>query len=140
MIPALGHLPITVITAGLVDRAIDQWETDFGRSTVKNTDAVVVLVLDEAMRDGIVARNPAKDRARRRTVGRSPGTSEPSSPGDLALPDVETLEMLVGRVVEAGDHQAWGDVVTILATTALRISEVAGLRVGDAEPGRRRAG
>jgi hypothetical protein len=74
VIPALGHLPITMITAGLVDRAIDQWETEFGRSTVKNTVAVLVLVLDEAMRDGIVARNPAKDRARRRTVGRARGT------------------------------------------------------------------
>ena len=86
MIPALGHLPITMITAGLVDRAIDQWETDFGRSTVKNTVAVLVLVLDEAMRDGIVARNPAKDRARRRTVGRSRGTWEPGSPRDLGYP------------------------------------------------------
>ena len=41
--------------------------------------------------------------------------------------------MLVSRVVEAGEHQAWGDVVTIVATTALRISEVAGLRAGDVD-------
>ena len=30
-----------------------------------------------------------------------------------------------------GGYQAWGDCVMILATTALRISEVAGLQVGD---------
>ena len=41
------------------------------------------------------------------------------------------------RVVEAGEHQSWGDVVTILATTALRISEVAGLLVGDVDLGPR---
>ena len=33
--------------------------------------------------------------------------------------------------VERGRHQVWGDCVMILATTALRISEAAGLEVGD---------
>jgi integrase len=60
-------------------------------------------VLNEAVRDGIIPRNPAS---------------------------VAILEQLVARVVEAGKDQSWGDVVTILATTALRISEVSGLRVG----------
>ncbi|HET9777673.1 MAG TPA: site-specific integrase [Propionibacteriaceae bacterium] len=131
VVPTLGHLPVGMITAGLVDRAIDQWETEFGRSTIKNTVSALVLVLDEAVRDGIIARNPAKDRARRRTVGRSFRSSEPSTPRDLALPNVAILEQLVARVVEAGNDQSWGDMVTILATTALRISEVSGLRVGD---------
>jgi integrase len=83
-------------------------------------------------------RNPAKDRARRKTVGRSFGdsTSEPASPRELALPNVATLDGLVGAVVETGGHQCWGDMVTILATTALRISEVSGLRVGDVDLGR----
>ena len=85
VLPTLGHLPVAMITAGLVDRAIDQWETEFGRSTIKNTVSALVLVLDEAVRDGIIPRNPAKDRARRRTVGRSSGNSEPSTPRDLAL-------------------------------------------------------
>lgn len=95
--------------------------------------SALVLVLDEAVLDGILTRNPAKDRARRRTVGRSAGTSAPSSPRDLALPDVATLDGLVVTVIEAGSHQTWGDVVTILATTALRISEVSGLRVADVD-------
>jgi len=38
-----------------------------------------------------------------------------------------TLERLVARVIEAGGHASYGDAVTILATTALRISEVSGL-------------
>jgi hypothetical protein len=69
VLPTLGHLPVTMITAGLVDRAIDGWEERYGRSTVKNSVAVLVLVLDEAVRDGVIPRNPAKDRARRRTMG-----------------------------------------------------------------------
>jgi integrase len=137
VLPTLGHLPVGLITAGLVDRAIDAWEREYGRSTVKNTVAVLVLVLDEAVRDGIITRNPAKDRARRKTVGRSFGNddtqAEQSSPRDLALPDVPTLDRLVSAVVNAGGHQSWGDMVTILATTALRISEVSGLRVGDVD-------
>lgn len=44
VLPALGHLPVGLITAGLIDRAIDRWEQDYGRSTVKNTVAVLVLV------------------------------------------------------------------------------------------------
>jgi hypothetical protein len=132
VLPTLGHLPVAMITAGLVDRAIDDWESTYGRSTVKNTVAALVLVLDEAVRDGLVHRNPAKDRARRRAVGRSHSEGL-RSPRELALPDVETLELLVARVVEAGGHQSYGDVVTILATTALRISEVAGLLVDDVD-------
>lgn len=133
VVPTLGHLPISMISAGLVDRAIDEWEQRYGRSTVKNSVAALVLVLDEAVRDGIIMRNPAKDRARRRTVGRSPSATELASPLDLALPDMATLERLVARVIEAGGHPSYGDVVTILATTALRISEVSGLRVGDVD-------
>ncbi len=131
VLPTLGHLPVGLITAGLIDRAIDRWESEHSRSTVKNSVAALVHVLDEAVREGIVVR----DRARRRTVGRSFGNAgqEPPSPRDLALPDVATLDRLVCRVIDAGGHPCWGDMVTLLATTALRISEVSGLRVGDVD-------
>lgn len=133
VVPTLGHLPVVMITAGLIDRAIDGWERDYGRSTVKNTVAGLVLVLDEAVRDGIIPRNPAKDRARRKTVGKVTDAPEGPSPRDLALPDVATLDRLVSAVVQKGGHQCWGDMVMLLATTALRISEVSGLRVGDVD-------
>lgn len=131
--PALGHLPVNMITAGLIDRAIDQWEKNYGRSTVKNTVAGLVLVLDEAVRDGIIARNPAKDRARRKTVGKRSVAETETNPRDLALPDVATLDRLVSAVTTTGRHECWGDMVTLLATTAMRISEVSGLRVSDVD-------
>jgi hypothetical protein len=65
VLPTLGHLPVAMISAGLVDRAIDDWERDNSRSTVKNSVAALVLVLDETVRDGLITRNPARDRARR---------------------------------------------------------------------------
>ena len=40
---------------------------------------------------------------------------------------------LVEEAVQKGGHQAWGECVMILTTTALRISEVAGLQVGDVD-------
>ena len=74
-----------MITAGLVDRAIDRWETEFravdnqehglragpgaqrGGSRRHHpsqpTVSALVLVLNEAVRDGIIPRNPATDRA-----------------------------------------------------------------------------
>lgn len=89
-----------MITAGLVDRAIDEWEKNYGRSTVKNTVSALVLVLDEAVRDGIIVRNPAKDRARRKTVGRSFGDADHEPPSPRERPH--------GRLVVVGHR---GDVV-----------------------------
>ena len=60
VLPTLGHLPVALISAGLVDRAIDVWEQQYCRSTVKNTVAALVLVLDEAVRDGIMRPQPGE--------------------------------------------------------------------------------
>jgi integrase len=68
-------------------------------------------------------------------VGRT-APVEVVNPRDLALPDVATLRRLTAAVVAAGGHRCWGDVVTVLATTALRISECAGLVVSDIDLGR----
>lgn len=133
VLPTMGQLPVSMLTAGLIDRAIDRWEVTYGASTVKNTVAALVLVLDQAVRDGLIPRNPAKDRARRKKVGhRGSLEAESRNPRELALPDVATLDRLAATVVEAGGHRSWGDVITMLAT-AMRISEVAGLCVGDVD-------
>ncbi|WP_230854990.1 hypothetical protein [Arthrobacter terrae] len=66
VLPALGRLRIRDITAGIVDRSIDRWEVEHSRSTLKNTIAALTRVLDEAVRDEIIIRNPVRDRAHRR--------------------------------------------------------------------------
>jgi integrase len=85
----------------------------------------------------LLRRNPAKDRAPRKTVGRTAVESInprdlPSSCPDIRA-DVQTLEKLTTAVVQAGGRQCWGDVVTLLATTALRISEASGLVTSDVD-------
>jgi hypothetical protein len=39
VVPTLGHLPVGMITAGLVDRAIDPWETEFDGAAGRTTGA-----------------------------------------------------------------------------------------------------
>jgi hypothetical protein len=61
VVPTLGHLPIRMITNGAVDRAVHSWIADeCGKSTVKNSLAILVRVMEQAVRDGIIERNPAR--------------------------------------------------------------------------------
>lgn len=96
VLPALGHLPVTQITAGIIDRTIDEWEQRHGASTIKNTIAPLVRVLDEAVRDGLIQINPAKKRAKRslnRNAFRGQ-SAEHASPRAHAIPDMKTLSRL----------------------------------------------
>jgi hypothetical protein len=64
VVPTLGHLPVTMISNGAVDRAIHLWIRDeCSRSTVKNSLAALVRVMEQARRDGIIDRNPATSHA-----------------------------------------------------------------------------
>lgn len=130
VLPALGHLPLSQITAGMIDRTIDDWEKAHSASTIKNTIAPLVRVLDEAVRDDVLASNPARNRSRR-SLGKSALIipTEKTSPRAHALPDLATLTRLAeacGKV-----HQSYSDFVMLCALLASRGSEIAGLRVGD---------
>src|SRR4029450_13320127 len=61
VVPTLGHIPVRMVTNGAVDRAVHGWIADeCSRSTVKNSLAILVRVLEQAVRDGIIERNPAR--------------------------------------------------------------------------------
>lgn len=88
--PALGHLPVTQITAGMIDRTIDDWEKQYGASTIKNTIAPLVRVLDESVRDGLITVNPAKHGAKR-SLHRNAFRVQPAedaAPRAHAIPDL----------------------------------------------------
>lgn len=131
VLPALGHLPVTKITAGIIDRTIDGWEQRYGASTIKNSIAPLVRILDEAVRDNLIQINPAKHRAKRslnRNAFRSQNT-ETASPRAHAIPDMDTLNKLA---LECGKiHQSYSDFVMLAALLAARSSEVSGLQAGD---------
>jgi integrase len=125
VLPKLGHLRVREITTGLIDRTIDTWETRHSRSTLKNTIAALTRVLDEAVRDELIARNPVRDRADRRyrTNVELSRTKLIPGPGDVA------------RIAEAcaGIHPSYGDHIMLSAFLAARSSEVGGLLVGDVD-------
>jgi hypothetical protein len=89
VVPALGHLPVRMITNGAVDRVVHAWIVDeCSRSTVKNSLAVLVRVMEQAVRDGIIERNPAKVTGWQREYQRA--EDELDDPRSLALPDWDT--------------------------------------------------
>jgi len=125
VIPRLGHMRVRGITTGLVDRAIDSWEPAHSRSTLKGTIAALTRVLDEAVRDDLIARNPVRDRADRRYHQ----NIELQRARPVTSPDE------VARIAEvcAAIHQSYCDHIVLSAFLAARCSEVAGLIVGDVD-------
>lgn len=129
VLPALGHIQVVKITAGMIDRTNDQWETEHSASTIKNSIAPLVRVLDEAVRDDIITANTAKHRARRNL-----GKHVTQTAGALrahAIPDLATLRTLADACGQV--HQSYSDHVMLSALLAARGSEVADLRVGDVD-------
>lgn len=97
-------------------------------STLKNTIAALSKVLDEAVRDELLATNPARSRAKRRTHH-----TQIHARRELpTLNEVRELAIACGRI-----DQAYGDFVLLSALLAARSSEVAGLVVGDIDWERR---
>jgi integrase len=132
VIPTLGHIPIRMVTNGAVDRAVHSWIADeCGKSTVKNSLAILVRVMEQAVRDGLMDRNPARVTGWQREYQRA--EDELDNPRSLALPDWATLTRLSDALVARshGEYQGWGRVVLFAACTAARIGEVSGCRVGD---------
>ncbi|WP_307854778.1 site-specific integrase [Micromonospora sp. C31] len=109
VVPALGHIPVRMITNGAVDRAVHGWIADeCSRSTVKNSLAVLVRVMEQAVRDGIIPRNPAQVTGWQREYRRA--EDELDDPRTLALPDWESLTTLAAALVERSediDRKSW---------------------------------
>ncbi|WNI18699.1 tyrosine-type recombinase/integrase [Actinacidiphila sp. ITFR-21] len=132
VVPSLGHIPVQVITNGVVDRAVYAWIADeCSRSTVKNSLAVLVRVMEQAVRDGIIDLNPARVVGWQQEYKRA--EDELDDPRSLALPDWDALDRLAVALVarSAGEFEGWADVVRFEACTATRIGEVSGVRAGD---------
>lgn len=132
ILPSLGHIPTRVLTTGAVDRTVRGWIADgAGRSGVKNTLAMLVRIIEQAPRDGIVDRNPARISGWQHEYRRT--EDELDDPRSPAIPDWNALQALAAALVErsADGYAGWGDLVIFAAATAARIGEVSGCRVGD---------
>jgi len=64
VLPALGDRPVREIDAATVEQAVRAWAgEDVSRSTVRGARGALARVLDEAVTDGLLTRNPARDTA-----------------------------------------------------------------------------
>ncbi|MEV0143939.1 MULTISPECIES: site-specific integrase [unclassified Nonomuraea] len=132
VVPSLGHIAVRMITNGAVDRTVHAWIADeCSRSTVKNSLAILVRVMEQAVRDNIIDRNPARITGWQSEYKRA--EDELDDPRALALPNWAALERLAEALVERSIdcYEGWGEVVIFAACTAARIGEVSGVRVGD---------
>jgi integrase len=135
VVPALGHLAMRMVTTGAVDRAVHAWIADgAGRSSVKNSLAILVRVMEQAVRDGIVDRNPARITGWQTEFRQA--EDELDDPRSLALPNWQTLTNLTNALVarSAGEWAGWGEIVIFAACTAARIGEVSGVQARDIDP------
>jgi integrase len=132
VVPDLGHLAVRMVTYGAVDRAVHGWIADgCSRSTIKNSLAVLVRVLEQAVRDGIIEHNRARITGWQREYQLA--EDELDDPRSLALPNWDALEHLAAALVarSAGQYPGWADVVEFTACTAARIGETSGVRRAD---------
>ncbi|GGI71690.1 hypothetical protein GCM10011581_05860 [Saccharopolyspora subtropica] len=121
-----------MITNGAVDRAVHGWIADeHSMSTIKNSLAVLVRVMEQAVRDGLIDQNPARVTGWQREFRQA--EDELDDPRSLALPDWDSLKRLADALVARSfnEYTGWGDVVIFAACTAARIGEVSGCRVKD---------
>ncbi|MBY8861130.1 site-specific integrase [Nocardia sp. CA2R105] len=132
IVPTIGHLPVTMITAGIADRAVSGWISDgCSRSSVKNSLAALSRIMDQAVRDEVIERNRVEVTGWQRQYDRY--EDELDDPRSLALPNWDALDTLADALViaSADQYPVWGDVVKFAACTASRIGEVSGCRVHD---------
>jgi integrase len=132
VVPTLGHLAVRMISNGAVDRAVHGWIADeCSRSTIKNSLAILVRVLEQAVRDGIIDHNPGRLNGWQHEFRKT--EDELDNPRALALPDWATLTRLADALVarSTNHYRGWGDVVVFAACTGARIGEVSGCRVAD---------
>jgi integrase len=135
VVPDLGHLAVRMITYGAVDRAVHGWIADgCSRSTIKNSLAILVRVLEQAVRDGIVEYNRARITGWHREYQLA--EDELDDPRSLALSDWNALEHLAAALTarSAGHYPGWADVIEFTACTAARIGETSGVRRADIDP------
>ena len=114
VVPSLGHLPVRMVTNGAVDRAVHGWiSEECSRSTVKNSIAILVRVMEQAVRDGIIDRNPAKVTGWQRQYRIA--EDELDDPRSLALPGwTELVDLAAALVARShGQFAGWGDVVIV---------------------------
>ena len=104
VMPALGHLPCARSPTGRSTVLFTAGSAgECSRSTVKNSLAVLVRVMEQAVQSGVIDRDPARIIGWQRDYQRA--EDELDDPRSLALPDWQALRDLAAALfVRSADH------------------------------------
>lgn len=118
VLPLLGSLPLARITPSAIERAYGALEAEYGPTTMRGVHRVFKMVLETAVRDGLLPRNPAL---------------RVDPPGKPAEPRaVWTLDQARAFMAGLGAGH-YDDVWRLILETWMRSGEVRALRWSDVD-------
>jgi integrase len=120
VVPALGRMRLDKLTTEHVDHALRQWEKTLQPSTVIAAAATVGASLEQAVRWGLIPRNPAKNATKPRQRVRK-----------MTLPTIDQVLALIEAA--QNDDPTLAACLTLAATTGMRRGELCGLRWRDVD-------
>lgn len=118
VVPRLGHVRLAALTAHDVEAAARKWADACGPNTVRQHVTHLGVMLNAAVRAGLIARNPAAAMRKPRRVRKK---VDPFTPAELAA-----------ILAAATDPRARP--VALLAATGCRLGEALALDVPDYDP------
>jgi integrase len=120
--PALGHVPLSKLTADTLDRCYEAWEAEgLATATVRSYHALLSSALHQGVRWKWIAKNPAVDA--------TPSSSEGES---LEPPTAEEINLLI-HAAEKSDP-VLAAAIALAALTGARRGELVALRWSDIAP------
>ena len=122
LIPAFGHLDITEITTDAIQEMLNS-KREYSKKTLHEIVMVLGMILDAAVEDGIIQRNPAKSKRLK-----NPSSKKKER---LALTEEQTQDIIehIPALTQARDRRF----LALLLYTGMRREEVLGLRWSDIE-------
>ena len=123
VMPSLGNLPLTDLTAFVISRARAAWSGS--ASTKQDGLALLSRLLQLAVMDGLINSNPC------RSLSRSRGKANDTDPVSRSLSDMQVQRMLTLTAFHPFGQRALAG----LAFTGLRLGELVGLRWEDVDAG-----
>ena len=117
-IEAFGGMPISAITPEDIQLFLTRRAESFTKKTVRDDLAILRDIMNSAMEDGLIARNPTKDRRVRNNAPATSGTQA------LTRDQVATIQRDIPRLKDPVERC----LIALLAYTSMRREEVLGLK------------
>lgn len=120
LIPEFGHLDITEITVDMIQKMLNN-KKSYAKKTLQEMVMVLGMILESAVEDGIISRNPAKSQKL------SNPSKQKTERKALTEEEIQDIIAHIPELSQARDRRY----LALLAYTGMRREEVLGLRWDD---------